>query len=87
MDGSGLARSGLHRKLIYGLPYDGVRFPSESAARFISISLSSRWVISSSSCMICESVVMPVGYRSLGPHGWAYLPTAKPCPECAPVKL
>ncbi len=33
------------------------------------------------------SEVMPVGYRSLGPHGWAYLPTAKPCPECAPVKL
>ena len=25
----------------------------------------------------------PVGYRSLGPNGWAYLPVEKPCPECA----
>lgn len=28
----------------------------------------------------------PVGYRSLGPNGWAYLPIEKPCPECAPQR-
>lgn len=28
----------------------------------------------------------PVGYRALGPHGWAYLPVATPCPECSPAR-
>lgn len=28
--------------------------------------------------------VHPVGYRAFGPHGWAYLPVARRCPECAP---
>ena len=27
--------------------------------------------------------VQPVGYQSLGPNGWAYLPVERPCPECA----
>ena len=28
----------------------------------------------------------PVGYRALGPRGWAYLPVATPCPECSQAR-